>query len=97
MVIPKPHQGAGAICELHQVRSKGETTLYFFFQKRKFVFSKERKAFEKLDYPDHHSHSFGYFKDVRGLLDDSLVRLARNKYGLNRYEYNALMWFDVPF
>jgi cation-transporting ATPase 13A1 len=85
MVIPKPHQGSGAFCDLHQVRSKGgESALYFFFQKKKFVYSKERKMFEKLDYPDHHAYSFAHYNGVKGLQDDTAVRQARNKYGLNR-------------
>ena len=91
MVLPTPHNGAGQLCDLQRrtVYSDGaETQIFFFFQKRKFVYNSDKKVFEKLEYLSSLSYDMAYYKQSTGIGSDEELLELKEKYGMNR--------FDVP-
>jgi cation-transporting ATPase 13A1 len=87
LIIPTGNNGSGSICKLEKDVVFDKEELFFYFQKKKYVFNSDSKRFEKLDYLHHHQHSVGYYKNQMGLSDVD-VEALNLKYGLNK--------FDVP-
>ncbi|KAJ3378069.1 hypothetical protein HDU92_007711 [Lobulomyces angularis] len=91
-IIPIEHNGQGEFCELkkHRViyKEKEVLELFFFFQKRKFVYNSSSKLFEKLTYPSKQGLALKEFKYSLGLDTKEKIDTALDKFGKNM--------FDIP-
>ncbi|KAJ3338398.1 hypothetical protein HDU93_009563 [Gonapodya sp. JEL0774] len=93
-VIPVAHHGSGALCELKKSLYRDPKTakltsqVYFFFQKKKYIFDNDTKMFVKLYYPTAESHTLGVFQTARGFSTEEELKHIVDKYGPNK--------FDIP-
>ncbi|KAI8618780.1 hypothetical protein BC830DRAFT_1208454 [Chytriomyces sp. MP71] len=87
-IIPGAHQGAGALCSILAMDIDGKSFPYFFFQKKKYIFSFEKKQFVNLRFPADDGKTMKELQATRGLINDKEISSATDIYGLNR--------FDVP-
>lgn len=80
LILPTGNNGVGAICPIERL----DNELYFYFQKKKYVYNPDRKMFEKLVYVHHQSFPMSHFKKLKGLgtkdLDNLLLRYGPNKF-----------------
>ncbi|KAJ3322025.1 hypothetical protein HDV06_003625 [Boothiomyces sp. JEL0866] len=86
-IIPEENNGLAAICPVERGFAYDREEVFFYFQKKKFVYNPEKKTFEKLKYLHHESHDMGFYKKVTGLKKMDIEPLSI-KYGENK--------FDVP-
>ncbi|KAK9718854.1 putative cation-transporting ATPase 1 [Basidiobolus ranarum] len=84
-ITPIKSRGSSALCDLITSEDK---QLSFFFQKKKYIFSKERQCFERLQYPCENQPPLGVFQSSKGLESEEMVNAGLIKYGHNR--------FDIP-
>ncbi|KAG0348881.1 hypothetical protein BG004_003832 [Podila humilis] len=83
-VIPEQHHGLGALCDLHHEQN-GD--IYFFFQKKKYIYNADKKVFVKITYPSDNGLTMGELQKAHGLTEDQ-TKTSLATYGLNR--------FDIP-
>ncbi|RKO87775.1 E1-E2 ATPase-domain-containing protein, partial [Blyttiomyces helicus] len=90
VIIPTAHNGSGALCKLERTPVVGSSRpqLYFFFQKKKYIFDDESGVFKKLDFPSHHGYTMTEYRVSKGLATEKEIKAATEKYGLNK--------FDIP-
>ncbi|KAI1918620.1 putative cation-transporting ATPase 1 [Ophidiomyces ophidiicola] len=89
-VLPIANAGSAEICRLIKEQTGGKSHISFFFQKRRFLYSSERKCFAPLSYaldvePKPHLRDF---RDSQGLSSDAQIEHIHNHYGDNT--------FDIP-
>ncbi|KAF9585540.1 hypothetical protein BGW38_001911 [Lunasporangiospora selenospora] len=82
-IIPDKHRGLGALCDLHHENED----IFFFFQKKKYIYNPDKKLFVKLKYPSDAGMTMGDFQKSRGL-NESQAKTMTATYGMNR--------FDIP-
>ncbi|KAI8803489.1 hypothetical protein BJ742DRAFT_761321 [Cladochytrium replicatum] len=91
-IVPELHHGKSEICDIKRApgpsRDSKKPQLYFYFQKKKYIYSEERKAFVKLDFPSSQKLPMGHFANFKGFMSDTEVAAAKQKYGPNA--------FDIP-
>jgi len=91
-VIPIANHGSGAFCDIKRSvvdSSDGKTEIiYFYFQKRKFIWDEEKKCFKKLDFICNNDIPIEYFKEKYGLVTEKEINFVKQKYGENN--------FDIP-
>lgn len=91
-VIPTTNHGSGAFCDIKKSvidSSDGkQEIIYFYFQKRKYIWDEEKKCFKKLDFICNSDISINYFKEKNGLTTEKEIEFVRQKYGENN--------FDIP-
>ena len=63
-----------------KTRVDRQTVLYFFFQKKKYIYNADIKQFVKLDYPDHQAIDF--YRQASGLNQEMMAK-QKQKYGIN--------------
>ncbi|KAK9762137.1 putative cation-transporting ATPase 1 [Basidiobolus ranarum] len=84
-VTPIKSRGSSAICDL--IIDEGKQ-LSFFFQKKKYIYSKEKQSFERLQYPCENQPPLSVFQSSKGLENEESIHTGLTKYGHNR--------FDIP-
>ncbi|KAJ3193971.1 hypothetical protein HK101_003724 [Irineochytrium annulatum] len=91
-IIPIAHHGAGAMCEIKKSTemksADGQPQLYFFFQKRKYIYDVDKKKFTNLHFPYMDGNSMYYYSTSKGLTTGHEIKELTDMYGLNR--------FDIP-
>jgi len=91
-VIPITNHGSGAFCDIKKSTvdsSDGKKEIiYFYFQKRKYIWDEEKKSFKKLDFICDNDISIEYFKEKKGLITEKEIEFVKQKYGENN--------FDIP-
>jgi len=80
-VTPNPNKGKKELCAI--VHALDENDTHFTWQKRKFIYSPEKKQFRKLDFPVH--LTFGDFLSRKGC-DEESSKKAMMKWGPNKFE-----------
>ncbi|KAJ1551719.1 hypothetical protein HK096_003441 [Nowakowskiella sp. JEL0078] len=81
-IIPIQHHGRSEMCEIKRTPS---SELYFFFQKKKYIYDTSKKTFEKLSFPaSNGNHTMDFFQNSKGIESEKLINSAKEKYGLNR-------------
>ncbi|KAJ3411685.1 hypothetical protein HDV05_001846 [Chytridiales sp. JEL 0842] len=89
-IIPVAHQGSSGMCDIMRSERDDDPKpmLYFFFQKRKFVYDDEKKQFTSLRFPFEDGLPMSTFNTSKGLSTGREIKVATDVYGLNR--------FDIP-
>jgi len=91
-IIPIENHGSGAFCDIKRSlvdSSDGKIEIiYFYFQKRKYIWNDEKKYFKKLDFICNNDIPIEYFKEKYGLTSDKEIEFVKQKYGENN--------FDIP-
>ncbi|KAG0356925.1 hypothetical protein BG005_004114 [Podila minutissima] len=82
-IIPEQHHGLGALCDLHH--ENGD--IFFFFQKKKYIYNADKKLFAKITYPSDNGLTMGELQKARGLTE-AQTKTSQATYGMNR--------FDIP-
>ncbi|KAH6569325.1 hypothetical protein BASA50_003384 [Batrachochytrium salamandrivorans] len=91
MILPIPDSGVGDLCDLKHseitnLDQSKEIQTYFLYQQKKYVFNKDKKRFEKLDYLSSYEYDMLFYKKHRGMKSDQQVVVTSEKYGGNRFE-----------
>ena len=68
--------------ELLELKRSSKGAVYFFYRKRKYLYSAEKNAFKKLQYSK--NMSFQTFLEAKGFNDSDSVNEALELYGPNR-------------
>ncbi|ORY07354.1 hypothetical protein K493DRAFT_310267 [Basidiobolus meristosporus CBS 931.73] len=84
-ITPIKSRGSSALCELITSEDK---QLSFFFQKKKYIYSKEKQTFERLKYPCENEPTLSVFQSSRGLESEDMIKSGLTKFGHNL--------FDIP-
>lgn len=91
-IIPITNHGSGAFCDIKRSvvdSSDGKKEIiYFYFQKRKYIWDEEKKSFKKLDFICDKDVSIEFFKEKMGLVSEKEIEFVKQKYGENN--------FDIP-
>ncbi|EEH50085.2 ion-transporting P-type ATPase SPF1 [Paracoccidioides brasiliensis Pb18] len=89
-VMPVVNAGTAEICPLFREKYGGKDNISFLFQKRRFLYSPERKCFAPLSYAIDAEPKplLKTFQQSRGLQTDREVEEIQNHYGENT--------FDIP-
>jgi len=58
--------------------------IYFYFQKRKFIWDEEKKCFKKLDFICNDGIPIEYYKEKYGLITENEIEFVKQKYGENK-------------
>ncbi|EEB06391.1 P-type ATPase [Schizosaccharomyces japonicus yFS275] len=69
------------------IRERNEVQYSFLFQSKRYIFSKDSRSFQNINFPMDSEIKIGELKNAKGL-DDSTVKLASYTFGPNR--------FDIP-
>lgn len=84
-IIPCKHRGSGQLAELFKQNS-GKDEIWFFFQKRKYVYNRDKKMFIKVKVEM--QVTFGELNDSKGLNGIEVIENQLKLYGANV--------FDIP-
>ncbi|BCS22090.1 ion-transporting P-type ATPase SPF1 [Aspergillus puulaauensis] len=89
-VIPEANSGSAEICRLVRDTLGGVTTTSFLFQKRRFIYYPERKAFAPLSYvlDAEPKPALKSFQEAKGFTSKAEVERVQHHYGDNT--------FDIP-
>jgi cation-transporting ATPase 13A1 len=90
VVVPTPNNGSAEVVRIHRSLHKEEPdstpaeTIWFMFQKTKYVLDEEKHLFRGLTFPV--DHSFGYYNTWRGHETDESLAENERHYGTNQLE-----------
>lgn len=89
-IIPAVNSGAAGICKIEREVEGSKTKTSFLFQKRRFVYSVDKKSFAPLTYllDQKEKPTIGYFQESKGLTTPAKVQEVNKHYGDNT--------FDIP-
>lgn len=92
VVIPTANNGSSAICDLKRANEESKHSVYFIFQKQKFIYNSELEKFEPLTYPcDQPTIASTLLeRSLKGvaLSKSNTLKEVTEKYGPNK--------FDIP-
>ncbi|QSL64418.1 hypothetical protein MERGE_001719 [Pneumocystis wakefieldiae] len=96
-ITPVSNQGLSEICVLNRKKFENEAFLeiYFFFQKKKFVYSYEKKKFQELSFRIDSNPLIKDLHAMRGLTSDTLINYAKDHYGYNRFDIPVLTFIEL--
>ncbi|ORX44343.1 hypothetical protein BCR36DRAFT_373362 [Piromyces finnis] len=98
-VIPIANHGSGAFCDIKRSyvdSSDGKTEIiYFFFQKRKYIWDEEKKSFKKLDFICNNDVSIEHYKEKYGLVSEKEIQFVKQKYGENNFDIPIPPFMDL--
>ncbi|CAG9858501.1 unnamed protein product, partial [Phyllotreta striolata] len=80
-VVPTPNNGSTELICLRQAKADSETTLWFSFQKTKYIWDPDKRMFRGLEFPIH--NSFAEYSASKGLQEDIDIIQAEQIYGRN--------------
>uniref|UniRef100_A0A131Z2X6 Endoplasmic reticulum transmembrane helix translocase n=1 Tax=Rhipicephalus appendiculatus TaxID=34631 RepID=A0A131Z2X6_RHIAP len=85
-VVPTPNNGSAELVCLHVDRVQGEEepSVWFFFQKTKYQYNFERKAFHGIEFPT--EMPLRHYQEWKGYVDDADLAVAERQYGKNDLE-----------
>ena len=87
-VVPTPNNGSPELVRLYHSKIRDQETIWFIFQKTKYIYSFEQKQFEVLSYPV--NLPFKHYQDWKGYQEESDLVAVEKKFGKNDLE------MDVP-
>ncbi|XP_023310344.1 manganese-transporting ATPase 13A1 isoform X2 [Anoplophora glabripennis] len=82
-VIPTPNNGSAELVWLHHAKEK-ETTIWFMFQKTKYIWDSDKKIFRGLEFPINKSYS--EYVSCKGFQEDTDIQQADELYGKNELD-----------
>ncbi|EMR08353.1 hypothetical protein PNEG_03193 [Pneumocystis murina B123] len=96
-ITPVSNQGLSEICVLNRKKFENEAfpEIYFFFQKKKFVYSYEKKKFQELSFRIDSNPLIEDLQAMRGLTSDTLINYAKDHYGYNRFDIPVLTFVEL--
>ena len=83
-VVPTSNNGSSELVNLHRTKINNENeseSLWFMFQKTKYVWDPDKKNFRGVEFPI--NYSFGKYMDWKGYQDDDGLLAAEMEYGIN--------------
>ena len=80
-VVPTDNNG---FSELVRVRMKAHGEISFVFQKLKYIYDEEKKAFRGVDFPV--NHSYNYYVEWKGHESEEDVEKAKRAFGNNEVD-----------
>ncbi|XP_065286450.1 endoplasmic reticulum transmembrane helix translocase isoform X2 [Dermacentor albipictus] len=85
-VVPTPNNGSAELVCLHvdMVPGEEELSVWFLFQKTKYLYSFERKAFRGIEFPT--EMPLRHYQECKGYVDDADLAAAERQYGKNDLE-----------
>eukprot|EP00794_Sanderia_malayensis_P015929 gene15929-17530_t len=84
-VVPTPNNGSPELVTLLHDDEAEHDKIWFEFQKLKYVYDEgEKKQFTEVDFPI--DHSFKFYQETKGYLEETDIKIAQRKYGQNRIE-----------
>ncbi|XP_049519689.1 endoplasmic reticulum transmembrane helix translocase [Dermacentor silvarum] len=85
-VVPTPNNGSAELVCLHvdMVPGEEEPSVWFLFQKTKYLYSFERKAFRGIEFPT--GMPLRHYQECKGYVDDADLAAAERQYGKNDLE-----------
>lgn len=85
-VVPTPNNGSAELVRLHVDRVEGaeEPSVWFLFQKTKYLYSFERKCFRGIEFPV--GMPLRMYQECKGYTDDADLAAAERRYGRNDLE-----------
>ncbi|KAK6631960.1 hypothetical protein RUM44_006990 [Polyplax serrata] len=84
-VVPTENNGSSELVNLHHNKNNvDQTTVWFIFQKTKYVWDPEKKTFRGIEFPV--SNSFGKYMEWKGYQDDDALLAAEMEYGKNQLD-----------
>ncbi|XP_060590702.1 endoplasmic reticulum transmembrane helix translocase-like isoform X1 [Ruditapes philippinarum] len=87
-VVPTPNSGATELVKLHKIMEDDQETIWFNFQKTKYLYERDKKQFVPLDFPV--SETIQTYMESKGLQEEHDIKHAENTFGKN------LMMMDIP-
>ncbi|KAK8762887.1 hypothetical protein V5799_034504, partial [Amblyomma americanum] len=81
-VVPTPNNGSAELVCLHVDRVEG--SVWFLFQKTKYVYDFERKTFRGIEFPT--GLPMRLYQECKGYVDDAELAAAERQYGKNDLE-----------
>ncbi|XP_067001393.2 endoplasmic reticulum transmembrane helix translocase [Anabrus simplex] len=83
-VIPTANNGSSELVPIHHTKDENSVSIWFIFQKTKYVWDEDKKRFNGLQFPI--NSSFGEYMDWKGYQEDQDVANADLKYGRNQLD-----------
>ena len=83
-VVPRPNHGSPRICTIERQRSVRGPEAYFEYQKVKYYWDNDSKAFARVEYPS--EQPLGSYFARRGYMSEVEVERGRDMYGANTFK-----------
>ncbi|KAJ8917451.1 hypothetical protein NQ315_005498 [Exocentrus adspersus] len=83
-VVPTPNNGSAELVWLRHTKNEKETTLWFIFQKTKYIWDSDKKIFRDLEFPI--NNSFSEYMSCKGYQEDTDIQQAEELYGKNELD-----------
>ncbi|KAJ8966404.1 hypothetical protein NQ317_009636 [Molorchus minor] len=83
-VIPTPNNGSSELVWLRHTKKERETTVWFIFQKTKYIWDPDKKTFRGLEFPI--NKSFAEYMSYKGYQEETDVQQADQLYGKNEVD-----------
>lgn len=80
-VVPTPNNGSCELVWLQHTKNVAGVSIWFIFQKTKYIWDSDKKTFRGLEFPVH--KSFSEYNSSKGLQEDADILEAEQQYGKN--------------
>lgn len=80
-IVPTANNGSSELVPLRQTRTKDDHSIWFMFQKTKYLWSEDKKIFRDLEFPI--NNSYGEYMAWKGYQEDNDVQQIEMLYGRN--------------